>query len=51
MTPDEAAELQRAYTDRRRAWAEEIGRPHLQRRTSKRKPIPGVIDVATEDDG
>lgn len=51
MSPEEAATKQADYLEERRAWAEAIGRPHPQRRTSKRKPIPGVIDLATEDDG
>lgn len=51
MTPEEAASAQADYHERRRVWADEIGRPYPQRRTSKRKPIPGVIDVDAEDDG
>lgn len=40
-----------SYEDYRawRAWA--LGRPYPQRRTSKRKPEPGVIDLADVEVG
>lgn len=51
MTPDEADQLQAAYREQRAAWAEAIGRPFPQRRSSKRKPIPGVIDLDDDEVG
>lgn len=44
MSPEEAEALQKAYLEDRRDWAEAIGRPFPQRRSSKRKPEPAVID-------
>ena len=49
--------LQRAYTDRRRAYTQAAAAliptmtPWLQRRSSKRRAIPGVIDVPTDSEG
>lgn len=40
--------LQLAYVERRRAWAEEIGRPYPKRRKVEDRPEPAVIDL--EDD-
>lgn len=51
MSPEEAEALQAEYVERRAAWAEEINRPFPQRRTSKRKPEPGVVDAADEEMG
>jgi hypothetical protein len=56
MTLDEAEALQRAYHDARfvyvhdpvnqlAPWPKPVGRP------PKRKPFPGVIDLAEEDAG
>jgi hypothetical protein len=51
LSPDEAEAAQQAYHERRRAWAAEIGFPFPERRSRKRKPIPGVIDVVDETEG
>lgn len=61
-TPDEAvlrayAELQDSYEERRRAYLEQAAEiePHItawpQRRSRKRRPEPGVFDLAEEDNG
>lgn len=42
--------LWRAYHQKRRAWAAEIGFPFPERRSRKRKPIPGLLEPA-EDEG
>lgn len=45
LSPAEAEALQEAYHETRRAWAAEIGFPFPERRSRKRKPIPGAIDA------
>jgi hypothetical protein len=45
MLPVVSPALWRAYHEKRRAWAAEIGFPFPERRSRKRKPIPGAIDA------
>lgn len=55
--PMVAAVLHRAYRENRRAYVEEASRlistmsPWPKRRSSKRRPIPGVIDVPSDAEG
>jgi hypothetical protein len=57
LWPVVAPLLQRAYQEHRRAWLDEASQaiPNIavwpRRRTSKRKPLPGLIEVAEQDDG
>jgi hypothetical protein len=43
--------LHERYREQRRAWCAEVGFPWPERRSRKRKPIPGVIDVVDETEG
>lgn len=46
--------LQAAYLDRRRAWIEahpDVVTPWPKRRTSRRKPLPGLYEAATDSEG
>lgn len=54
LWPAVAPLLQARYLDSRRAWIEahpDIVTPWPKRRTSKRKPIPGLYEVAAESEG
>jgi hypothetical protein len=48
VTPEEAAELQRKYRQKRMRWARAINRPYS---TDIEKPDPGALDAAEEDNG
>jgi hypothetical protein len=43
-----AARLQSAYAVRRRAWAEQVGRPYQE--DPDRRPPPGELDAAPDED-
>lgn len=59
MLPATAAVLHRRYVAQRRAWVDAVRASHPEmpiaayplRRSRKRRPIPGVLDAAAEDEG
>jgi len=50
MTPEQAAELQKAYEKRRTAWAREIGIPYPKRRSLIPNRVVDVPVLEDEDD-
>lgn len=50
MTPEEAAELQKAYEKRRARWAREIGMPYPKRRSLIPNRVVDVPVLEDEDD-
>lgn len=54
LWPDVAPLLQARYVEQRRDWIAsnpDIIAPWPQRRSRKRKPIPGLFEAATESEG
>jgi hypothetical protein len=51
LLPILAPLLQRRYQDARRAYLSTTDYPWPQRRSRKRKPVPGVLDVADDEAG
>jgi hypothetical protein len=43
--------LQQRYHEKQRAYRSSVGLPWPERRSRKRKPIPGVLDVADDEAG
>lgn len=48
MSPEEAAELQRKYRQKRRRWAWRINRPYSH---DVGKPEPGELDAGDSEEG
>lgn len=48
VTPEEAAQKQKLFRQKRMRWARAIGRPYS---TDIEKPDPGALDAAEEDNG
>lgn len=43
--------LQQRYHEKQRAYRASVGLPWPERRSRKRKPIPGVLNVADDEAG